>query len=539
VRPPRPQWRAGATRARLVVIALAAAAVVAAFVDRSPSSDADRAPLRIELVYSPDLDELLSPLIERFNDRGIEVAGRTVSVRNRARTSGEAERMIAAGDLKPVVWLPASSLWGRLLNAHVRRAWVPLDNPSIVHSPQVIAVPERVATRLGWPGREIGWRDIPALVASGAVRFGHPSPLTSTSGLSALAAEYYAVTGKLAGLTLEDVNRARAEVRKIEESVVHYAPTADDFLDQLARYGPSYAAAVVVQETSLVQFNEENSWRLVAVYPADGTFMADYPYIVLQAPWVAGAEREAAHAFLQWLRTEVTPETAARSGYRVAAPGEPVLPPVDPEHGADPSEPDVLLRSPSPDVLTAILGSWRVDRKLADAVLTIDISASMSARGRIEEVRLAVERFLEPLSRRHRAGLVLFSDDVETAVQLAPVGAGGQSIRERIADVEPTGERALYDGIAEAVRQASAGSDAGRTKAVVVVTDGRDNASSLDLDRLLRTIRGSRVRVFTVAYGEAADRESLERIAQASQGKSFTASAGELADAFRSIALFF
>jgi Ca-activated chloride channel homolog len=353
-----------ATQARVLVIALAAAAVGIAIIEKGGSTSA-ATPIRLEFVYSPDTEELLAPLIERFNRAAVRLDGYSIRVTGRTVTSGDAERMIAAGTLKPVVWGPASSLWGRLLNAHVRREWVPLDNPSIVQSPQVIAIPERTATKLGWPQHPLGWKDIPKLAARGAFRFAHPNPTTSTSGLSAVAAEYYAVTGKLAGLTIDDVNHSRRDVRKIEQSIAHYAPTADDLLAQLARFGPAYASGVVVQETSLVQFNERSPWRLVAIYPADGTFMADYPYIVLDAPWVGSDEREAGQRFGSWLRAQVTPDAAARSGYRVPAPGAPVLPPVDPEHGADPNKPDVVLRPPAPDVLTAILATWRVDRRLA------------------------------------------------------------------------------------------------------------------------------------------------------------------------------
>jgi len=364
---PVPRWwlrPTGATKARILVIVLAAAAVGVAIIEDGGSTSA-ATPVRIEFVYSPDTQELLAPLIERFNRAGVNVHGRSIRLTGRAVTSGEAERMIAAGTLKPVVWGPASSLWGRLLNAHVRKDWAPLDTPSIVQSPQVIAIPERTARKLGWPQRPIGWKDIPKLAARGTFRFAHPNPTTSTSGLSAIAAEYYAVTGKLAGLTIDDVNDSRRQVRKIEHSIVHYAPTADDLLAQLARYGPGYASAVVVQEASLVKFNERRPWRLVAIYPADGTFMADYPYIVLDAPWVGGDERAAAQGFGKWLRAQVTPDAAARSGYRVPTPGAPVLPPVDPEHGADPSKPDVVLRPPAPDVLTAILAAWKTDHRLA------------------------------------------------------------------------------------------------------------------------------------------------------------------------------
>ena len=534
-----PRWwlrQSGAAKARFVVIALAAVAVGVAVIEDGGSTSR-AAPLRLQFVYSPDTEELLAPLIARFNHSAVKVRGKSIRVEGRAVTSGAAERMIAAGTLEPVIWGPASSLWGRLLNADVRKEWVPFDSPSIVQSPQVIAVPERTARRLGWPKRPIGWKDVPGFAASGAFRFGHPNPTTSTSGLSAVAAEYYAVTGKLAGLTIDDVNHARRDVRRIERSVVQYAPTADDLLTQLARYGPRYASAVVVQETSLVQFNEQSPWRLVAIYPAGGTFMADYPYIVLDGPWVGADERVAAQTFGKWLHSHVTPEAAARSGYRVATPGAPVLPPVDPEHGADPSKPDAVLRPPAPDVLTAILATWREDRRPANVVLAVDASAS-TGEANTGKVGHAIEAFLESLPRRDRVGLITFNDHVTTAVPLARLAANEHALRDALPGSAPRGRRALYEAIAEGVRQA-ASSDAMSTTAVVVVTDGKDDASSLDLDALLPLIRSTRVRIFTVALGGTADQDGLAKIATASLGKAFTASTDSLEDAFREIALYF
>jgi Ca-activated chloride channel family protein len=533
-----PRWwqrPAGVATARFVVIALAATAVGVAITEDGGSTSR-AAPLRLEFVYSPDTEELLAPLIARFNHSAIKVRGQSIRVEGRAVTSGAAAGMIAAGTLRPVVWGPASSLWGRLLNADVRKEWVPLDNPSIVQSPQVIAMPERAARKLGWPERPIGWKDVPRLAASGALRFGHPNPTTSTSGLSTVAAEYYAVTGKLAGLTIEDVSRARRDVRRIERSVVQYAPTADDLLTQLARYGPGYASAVVVQETSLVQFNERSPWRLVAVYPPGGTFVADYPYIVLDGPWVGSEERVAAQIFGKWLRARVTPEAAARSGYRVATPGAPVLPPVDPEHGADPSKPDAVLVPPAPDVLTAILATWREDRRPANVVLAVDASASTRA-ATSGKVRRAIAAFVESLPGRDRVGLTTFNADVTTVVPLARLAANEHALRDALPGSGPRGRRALYDAIADGVRQA-ASRDATRTTGLVVVTDGTDDASSLDLHVLLPLIRSTRVRIFTVALGGKAD-DALEKIATASRGKAFTASTDSLEDAFREIALYF
>ena len=127
--------------------------------------------------------------------------------------SGDAEARIADERLQPVVWSPASSLWGRLLNFEADREIAPRENEPIVRTPLVIAMWEPMARALGWPEKRVGFDDILRLArdergwaAFGRPEFGpfklvHTNPDFSTSGLSAVVAEYYAATGKKEGLT--------------------------------------------------------------------------------------------------------------------------------------------------------------------------------------------------------------------------------------------------------------------------------------------------------------------------------------------------
>src|SRR5436190_6620731 len=228
-------------RGRLVVILLALGAVAVAVVASkgggggSKSSTSGSKPssgdTRITFLYSPEKEALVKSLVERFNreDHGIFVDAQNVS-------SGEAETKIAAGRLKPDAWSPASSLWGRLLNHEADKPWVPKDNPSLMRTPLVIAMWEPLARTLGWPRREIGFADILKLALDdrgwaaygkpqyGQFKLGHTNPDFSTSGLSAVAAEYYATAGKKEGLTEADVTRpaVRSKIRAIERSIVHY-----------------------------------------------------------------------------------------------------------------------------------------------------------------------------------------------------------------------------------------------------------------------------------------------------------------------------
>ncbi len=122
----------------------------------------------------------------------------------------------------------------------------------------------------------------------GRFKYVHTNPDVSTSGLEAVSAEYSAAAGKREGLTLADLGRVTTTIRAIERAIVHYGDTTLYIADQLRRNGPGYASAVAMEETTLVDFNRHRGRqpRLVALYPREGTFVSDSPYIIPRAPWV-------------------------------------------------------------------------------------------------------------------------------------------------------------------------------------------------------------------------------------------------------------
>ena len=74
----------------------------------------------------------------------------------------------------------------------------------------------------------------------GSFKYVHTNPDFSTSGLSAVVAEYYAGTGRKEGLTEADVrsSKARKVVRDIERSIVHYGDTTLFIADQMRANRP-------------------------------------------------------------------------------------------------------------------------------------------------------------------------------------------------------------------------------------------------------------------------------------------------------------
>src|SRR5215208_94970 len=392
----------------------------------APTANPPGGAVKIVLAFSPEKEELLNDLATRYNGERHRVNGGTVFVAGEKWSSGDAERKIAEGRFRPTVWSPSSSLWGRLLNYEADKPYVARENPSLVRTPLVIAMWEKEANALGWPRKQTSWAQILRMATSGAgwaqyglapygrFRLGHTNPDFSTSGLSAVAAQYYAVTGKHEGLTSADITKpaVRAKVQQIQQSVVHYGDTTLFFADQLKAHGPAYASAVAMEEVTLLDYNKtrpRSAERLVAEYPSDGTFYSDDPYLVLNAPWVTKAQREAADDFGRWLVRQITPALAAKYGFRPGDVDRKPEAPLDRAHGVLTSEPRLVLALPEPRVLAQIKEFWHADRKPANVQLVVDVSGSMGEEDKLGQAKKGLQLFLRQLSPRDRVGLTYFS----------------------------------------------------------------------------------------------------------------------------------
>ena len=553
----------------IVVLAAVAVAAVAVFSAGRGGDDGDspdsagggpKAPanaVRLPFAYSPEKEKLLVPLIREFNREDGEafVEGEVVA-------SGEAESKIADGRLEPVIWSPASSLWGRLLNFDADRPLAPDDNPSIVRTPLVIAMWEPFAKALGWPREQIGFEQVIRLARSnqGFAEFGHPefgsfkyvhtNPDFSTSGLSAVVAEYYAATGKKEGLTESDVrsSKARKIVRDIERSIVHYGDTTLFIADQMRANGPGYASAVAMEEVTLLDFNKRRGPqpKLVALYPPEGTFYSDNPFIVLNAPWVSSAQRAAARRFGDFLAERISPEVAARSGFRPADLDQEPVAPVSKENGVDPAQPERVLGLPEPRVLDRLKQTWREDRKPANVLLIVDTSGSMNDENRLVRAKEGLKVFFDQVGRQDSVGLTIFSDRIQPLIPVGPFDRNERQLRGTVDNLIADGGTAIYDATINGFEQIRDDASPERITAVVLLTDGEDTDSAANAEQAVQAVKAqgdsdNQVRVFTIAYSAGAEgaAEALEAIAQASGGQPYEGDTEDIETVYRSISSFF
>ncbi|GLX98414.1 VWA domain-containing protein [Herbidospora sp. NBRC 101105] len=513
--------------------------VVVRTVHADPECTPSKAGLRI--AASSEKAELLRQMAAGYSRKGCG----TVTVTTMA--SGAALDALADGWTRadgppPDVWSPAASGWLTLLRQRSRSAPIPAEAPSIVKTPLVIAMPEPMATALGWPEKALGWADVLDLASSeqGWARHGHPEwgpfrlgkthPGFSTSGLNATIGAYVAATRVSGDLTTRDVAspKVRRFVQGVERSIVHYGDTTLTFLSNLQRADDagaamSYISAVTVEEKSVWDYNEGNPTGdpatrgqhdrpdvpLVAIHPKEGTLLSDNPYAVLK--WASPAKRKVAADFLAYLRAPAQQRRFAEHGFRAL----------------DDPLPVKILQVPAPKVLDAVLASWAELRKPANVLMVMDVSGSMEAaasrtgRSKLALAQSAARRAVGDFGPRDRVGLWSFSTKW---TELVPMATGNRDdLRAEIDRLRPQGATGLHETALAAYRHVQDQARSDTIDAVVLLTDGRDEVQqTITLDHLLKGLRGPQpVRVFTIAYGADADLGTLKTISETTRAASY------------------
>ncbi|NLT43065.1 MAG: VWA domain-containing protein [Anaerolineae bacterium] len=487
----------------------------------------------LRLAYSPEKGELLRALLEDFEAQGLKTStGSTMKV---VAEEMLPERMTApavAGELDAVC--PDSSFW---LTA-IDQAWQEqsLDGGTLVGesvrfaiSPVVIAIREEVARSMGHPERPLGWADILDKARNDpGFEWSHASTSTA-SGLLATLAQFYAGAGKTRGLTIEDATRQATldYVAAVEATVKHYGEGELATVMMALEEGALGLDAFVVQEQLVVYYNARSSEKLVAVYPAEGTLWEDHPLALLESAGLTVEARETFQALKRYLLLPEAQQAVLSHGYRPAdlslsltASGSPLTA----SNGVDPAQPQTVLQMPSPAVVQVVRDVWWYTKRHTNVFLVVDVSGSM-AGDKLENARAGLLSFLGGMKGDdERVGLVQFSGSVGGMMPLNELGRNRQALAAAIANLNAGGNTALLDGIATAYAQLQGLGDRDRINAIVVMTDGRENASRVGLRELQRRIRegnrdGVPVFIFCIGYGRDADMDMLRAIAETSGGQ--------------------
>jgi Ca-activated chloride channel family protein len=129
-------------------------------------------------------------------------------------------------------------------------------------------------------------------------------------------------------------------------------------------------------------------------------------------------------------------------------------------------------------------------------VFLLDISGSMRQVGKLDEAKQAIRIFIDGLAPGDLFGLICFADD--QVAWITELTADRERFLARLDVQRAYGQTALFDAVAATPRLVDEEFDGKR--AIVLITDGDDNASRLNTFSASRLARSVDVPIYTIGF---------------------------------------
>jgi len=482
-------------------------------------------------------DVLLPAFAQRFNAAGYRTAaGNPIRVEQYLVNSGQIYRELLSrlqgkGRIRrdipePTLVTPVAEHWLYAVNDALSGMVVETGEGRSFASTWIgIATFKEMAECLGWPNRDLGYDDIIALSSDpagwgsrqcGRAEWGrqplitYTDPNSSSTGRSVLFTLYSIAAGKLPEqLTAADVadSRVISYLSRFQAQVAHYVP--DTLLLNCEIFGgPTYGHFFPIAEDNLVKLykgkivqTDPAAERLfpcgratgspikddmVMIYPREGAVAHTHPAAGVRADWVTPEQREAAEAWIAFLREDAQQRVFMEQGFRPVT-GLPVGCPICPAFGLQTSGPKMRVdpnRIP-PAVGERAVAAWGDVKNIGVVVFVIDNSLSM-AGAKLQSARDGVIKAIDQMYDRNLVGLVTFSGSVHDRIAPAPVPQNRFPVTDALRRMQPSSGSVLFGAVTEAVEMAARAPVPERAIRGVVVLAGGPASSGAYLSDLVK-----------------------------------------------------
>ncbi len=257
--------------------------------------------------------------------------------------------------------------------------------------------------------------------------------------------------------------------------------------------------------------------------------------------------RETFSAFATYITAAEAQQAILAKGYRPADLNikiDGANSPINADSGADPAKPQTSLQVPAAAVLDVVREGWLANKRRTNVLLVVDTSGSMEGE-KIDNVKEALATFLDQIkSDAERVGLIEFYSDVTERVKISELKNNRSNLVRAVTNLDPGGNTALLDGVAAAYERLQQLDDPSRINAIVVMTDGKENASTIGLSTLVQRLqngnqRGVPVVIFAVAYGSDADMKVLQAVSDATGGQTLVGSVETIRKLYKILSTYF
>ena len=161
--------------------------------------------------------------------------------------------------------------------------------------------------------------------------------------------------------------------------------------------------------------------------------------------------------------------------------------------------------------------------------ILVDASGSMALAGKMEAARAAVSELLD--HRKPGDDFALFAFAEAEAMELVPFTDDRDAIRRAMFNIQPYGKTAFFDALATMPERSELGKNP--TRAIILLSDGIDNASRHTRGSLAKIFEGSSIPIYPLGlrdpaelkphpaanYEELSDLDLLDAVAALTGGK--------------------
>ncbi|WBB74821.1 substrate-binding domain-containing protein [Micromonospora sp. WMMD1128] len=451
----------------------------------------------------------------------------------------------------PDVWVPDSSTWLVRLKAGGASAFAPANGASIARSPVVVALPEPVAARIGWPDKEFRWSDmLQQVTSSKPLRAGIVEPTQDAAGLSGLLSLTAAAssTGEAGSPKAQE-----AMVGALRALATNRSSLRQDLLARFPRSSDPTAianglgAAALSEEDVIAYNNTKPPIKLAALYLDPAPIPLDFPFAVL--PGIEPSKASAARVLFEALRSADFKDRLAAQSLRApdgnwgrgfqAPTGAP-----SPANGGEKQVPPSGQGGAAdldPVAISTATTTWSVATQSGRMLCVIDVSGSMkkpvaTANGASrEQVTVAAAgQGLGLFDDSWSIGLWTFSTNLQgpqdwrELVPIRPLSSNRGALQRGLANVRPSnGDTGLYDTMLAAYKKVQQDWEPGKVNSIVLFTDGKnedDNGiSQKGLLAQLEKLKDDEqpVQVIIIGIGNEVNRAELKSITDTVGGGAF------------------
>ncbi|MBQ9360833.1 MAG: VWA domain-containing protein [Lachnospiraceae bacterium] len=450
--------------------------------------------IKIEIAAATEMsskapDDWMTVAAERFNSRGEQISGKSVSVSVRKITSGEAVTYIEDGGYRPDVFAPSNAAWGEMLKAKGFNV-VTLADRVAGNTAGVLMEKSTYDDFKGKYGEVTVDKVLEASLA-GDLTFAYTNPYTSSTGLNILAAMLKAFDPSD---PLSD--EAAGKLLDYQKQSPPVAYTTAVLREQAAK---GIIKAMVMEEQAYMNTPELKNY----VYTPAG-IRHDHPMYTFD--YVDKDRQEAAKLFTDFLQSKEMQKVASDKGFNL--------------------HDEYKAQDPGLDGAGWVSAQkiWKASKdggRPIIAVFVSDVSGSMDGLP-INSLKESLTASSKYIGSDHYIGLVSYNDQVYINLPIEQFDATQRAyFSGAVKQLTASGGTATYDAVLVALKMIEDKmEEIPDAKPMLFVLSDGDANRGVNLGRTTKIVGGLEVPVYTIGYnlngGSAEDQlKSLSSVNEA------------------------